>query len=296
MSYTDEKLRTTILFYRLRDLADENVSLESSNYKKFVRENLLNIISSCAINGSAYEIADKYFNYIRYAELPEIKYLLAFFKKYKLISFEPFGYPDNIIFNYKEDLTQEDIIDAYSKELAYVNEKTKIEFEDKKISKPSIFERLDSFTTIEERQNHLHELTSKYSESLRLTKQENAYYNFIMDKENGLYKLLENALMNYDGRNFKLEYNSSIVKFSYILEFCNKYGIDIKMIERGDEINKDYLPGIKTLLDIKNLFVCFFAELQQIERFSKTKEELWEEHNEFVTNNKEWLEERKTSR
>ena len=65
---------------------------------------------------------------------------------------------------------------------------------------------------------------------------------------------------------------------------------------KEEKISKDYLPNVKTLADIRNLFNCFLAELQLIERFSKTKEELWEEHNEFVTNNKEWLEERTASR
>ena len=284
------------LFQKLTVLENGKCFIENEEYNDFIRKDLKNIIDKCSVVTKEDAIVESYYNLINSSDYLIIRCLLTFLKKYNLIDFYTYYHPGRIYSSHKKGLTQQDILDAYSKELAYVKEKSKIESKDTKITKPSIFERLDEFSTIEDRQKYLKELTSKYSESLRLTEQENAYYNFILNKENGLYKVLENALINYDGRNFKLEYNPAVVKFSYLKEFCDKNGINIKMIERGEEISKDYLPDIKTLTDIRNLFSCFFDELQQIERFSKTKEELWKEHNEFVVNNKEWLEERKASR
>lgn len=284
MAYINKELTEIILFYKLIDLKYEFIDLESDNYKKFVRDELGEIINKNNSNETAYQIIYNYYIYLKNAKCSNIKYLLGFLKKYNLITFQ-IEYPSIVRFIYDENLTQQDIFVAYEKELAYVNGENK----DKEITKPSIFERLDKFTTIEERQVHLKELASEYSESLKLTMQENSYYKFIMDKENGLYKVLGNALYKYDGKNFKLEYNPQRINFNYIKEFCDKYRINIKMIERNELISKDYLPDIKTLEDIRNLFNCFFMELQQIERFSKTKEELWEEYNEFVANNEDWL-------
>ena len=213
------------------------------------------------------------------------------------MDFYTYYFPGRIYSSHKEGLTKQDIFAAYEKELAHVNEITEDESKNTKITKPTIFERLDKYVTIEERQAHLKELANEYSESLRLTEEENSYYNFIMDKENGLYSILENALVKYDGKNFKVEFDEKIVDFSNIMAFYRKYGIDFKMFQRTYPfISIDYLPGIKTLEDIRNLFNCYFMELQQIEYFSKSKEELLEEHNVFITNNKEWLEERKVSR
>ena len=163
-------------------------------------------------------------------------------------------------------------------------------------SNSTIFERLNKFKTIEERQNYLHELKCNYEDSLRLTEEENAYNSFILNTKNGLYRLLENALYKFNGKKFIIEYNPLNVSFNNIKEFCDKYGLDIKMIERGETINKEYLPDIKSLEDIRNLFTYFFIELQQIEYFSKSKEELWDEYNKFINNNEEWLKERKASR
>ena len=241
------------------------------------------------------EIVETYFNFLNHSSDLTIRCLLTFLKKYKLINFYSYDYSVQIYASYKEGLTQQDILAAYEKELAYVNKKATIKNEKKNLN-PSIFERLDKYTTIEERQDHIHELKNNYEDSLRLTMQENNYNNFIMDRENGLYRVLENALYKYDGKKFIFEYNPLNINFECIKEFCDKYGIVIKMIDRGETMSKDYLPSIKTIEDIRELFNYYFMELQQIERFSKTKEELWTEYNNFVTNNEEWLKERKTSR
>ena len=285
------------LFQKLTVLEDSKSFVDDKEYKKFVSKNLKNIIDKCSASTKEDAIVESYYNLIENSDYLTIRCLLTFLQKYKLMDFYTYYFPGRIYGSHKKGLTQQDILAAYEKELAYVNEITEDESKNTKITKPTIFERLDKFTTIEERQVHLKELANEYSESLKLTEQENSYYNFIMDKENGLYSILENALIKYDGKNFKVEFDEKVVDFSNIMAFYRKYGIDFKMYQRSDQfISKDYLPNVKTITDIRNLFNYFFMELQQIEYFSKSQEELWEEQNEFVTNNKEWLKERKASR
>ena len=284
------------LFQKLTVLENGKCFIENEEYNDFIRNDLKNIINKCSVVTKEDAIVENYYNLINSSDYLTIRCLLTFLKKYSLIDFYTYYYPGRIYSIHKEGLTQQDILAAYEKELAHVNEITEDESKNTKITKPTIFERLDKFTTIEERQTHIHELTRNYEDSLRLTEQENNYYNFIMDRENGLYKVLANALIKYDGKSFKLEYNPLNVSFNYIKAFCDKYDIDIKMIERGETISKDYLPNVKTLEDIRNLFNYYFMELQQIEYFSKSKEELWQECNNFVINNEEWLKERQKSR
>ncbi len=283
------------LFQKLTVLENGKCFIENEEYNDFIRKDLKNIIDKCSAATKEDAIVESYYNLINSSDYLILRCLLTFLKKYSLIDFYTYYYPGRIYSSHKKGLTQQDILVAYEKELAYVNKKATIKTEKKNLN-PSVFERLDKYTTIEERQAHIHELKNNYEESLRLTMQENNYNNFIMNRENGLYRLLENALYKYDGKKFILEYNPLNINFECIKEFCNKYGIDIKMIERGESIFKDYLPTIKSLEDIRNLFNFYFMELQQIEYFSKSQDELWQECNNFVINNEEWLKGRKTSR
>lgn len=283
------------LFQKLTVLENGKCFIENEEYNDFIRKDLKNIIDKCSAATKEDAIVESYYNLINSSDYLILRCLLTFLKKYSLIDFYTYYYPGRIYSSHKNGLTQQDILDAYEKELAYVNKKTPIKNEKKDLN-PSVFERLDKFTTIEERQAHIHELARNYEDSLRLTEKENAYNSFILNTKNGLYRVLENALYKYDGKKFILEYNPLNVSFNYIKEFCDKYGLEIKMMERGETINKEYLPDIKSLEDIRNLFIYFFAELQQLEHFSKPKEKLWEEYNNFVALNKEWLEERKASR
>ena len=273
---------------------DSSWQKEDEGYREFVKNDLKKIISKIKNSSSDRETASYCEKAIEFLNIRYLSYALMFFEKYGLIHF----YTQKICginYKYKKGLCKKDIYAAYEKELAYVNKKTPVKNEQKSLN-PTIFERLDKYTTIEERQAHIHELKNNYEESLRLTEQENNYNNFIIDREKGLYRVLENALYKYDGKKFILEYNPLNINFECIKEFCNKYGIDIKMIERGESIFKDYLPTIKSLEDIRNLFNFYFMELQQIEYFSKSKEALGTEHNNFVINNEEWLKGRKTNR
>ncbi len=279
---------------------DNNWLKEDEGYSKFVKKDLKKIISKIKSNESAKTVAFYCQKAIEYLEIRHLSYALIFFKKYGLINFVTqqagFNAYCGISYNYKKDLSQKDILTAYEEELANIKRRKKASNKDKKISTQSIFERLDAYDTIEERQTHIRALENKYNESFRLTVQENEYNAYILDRENGLYKLLEEALYNYNCKKFILKYNPQEVNFNLLKQFCDKFGIEIKMLERGEVVSKDYLPNVKTIEDIRELFTYYFYELQRIEHFSKTKEKLWEEQNNFVASNSEWLEQKRMSR
>lgn len=268
---------------------DENYLKETEEYHEFVKRELGNIIAEFAYESYPMQIARKCWSTLENLELNILSYILIFLKKYNLMDVHTTK--DHEVWCYPSlNLNSEMIRESYEKELAYVNSKAS------QITKPSIFERLNGFETIEERQAHIKELSQNYQESLRLSEEENAYTNFILDRENGLYNLLEKALADFDFRGFVLTYNNWHISYSFIKEFCDKYGIVVNMIERNDKVNKDLLVNIKTIDDIRYLFQCFFGELQKIEHFSKSPEQLWQENIAFVNANKEWIEERKGRR
>lgn len=259
---------------------------ETEGYHQFVRTKLDGAISKFAYGSYSMQIIKQCWGFLEGLDLRTLSYVVIFLKKYNLIDvYIDKNYDVNCVS--EQELTPKIIWDAYKKELAYVNEKTG------KITKPSIFERLEGYATMEERQAHIKELSQNYQESLRETQYENAYNNFIKDRENGLYRILEHALIDFDFRGFVLTYNNWHISYSFIKEFCDKYGIEVNMIERNDKINKDLLVNITTIENIRYLFQCFFGELQKIEHYSKRQDQLWEENKSFVSNNKEWLEKRK---
>ncbi len=262
---------------------DENYLKETEEYQKFVREDLENVIKEFAYESFPMDIARACWSTLENLEITALNYMLIFLSKYNLIDIHTSL--DSLVWcNPSDGLNTKMIIDAYTEELLKAKSNNR---------RPSIFERLDGYKTIEERQDHIKELSRNYKESFREAQYENAYNNFIIDKENGLYKLLEQALVDYDFRGFILVYNNWAVSYDFIKEFCDKYGIEVKMIERNNKVNKDLLINIKTIDDIRYLFQCFFGELQKIEHYSKSQNQLWQEQKEFSSLNREWIEKRK---
>ncbi len=257
---------------------------ETEEYRQFVREDLGNLITYLFGNNPE-EIICKCFNCLEILNLEDTRHMLIFLKKYMLIEFYTTLNLGVMSALPQKSLNSDRIKKAYEKELAHVNEKPS------KITKPSIFERLAGFTTMEEREEHIQNLARDYEESLKLAKEGIGYNQFIMDRENGLYSLLEQALVDFDFRGFFLVYDSQKVNFKFIEEFCGKYGIELNMRERNEKVNIDLL-NIKTIDEVRYLFQCFFDELQKIEHFSKSSEQLWQENIAFVNANKEWIEER----
>ncbi len=288
MEVENNKSELQNLFQKITLLEKAECFVEDIEYKNFISQSLKKIIDECSFAKDENEIAKVYYDFLNESSYVMIKYLLIFLKKYHLMDFYTYDYSDKVYSSHKDGLTQQDILDAYNKELILIN----FEYKNKEVNKgttSNVFEQLDNFESMEQKSLHLSEITNGYEESLRLTDEENAYYNFILDSTNGLYNILKNALYNYNGQNFIIEYNDSSNNFYLIKELLDKYGIDIKMLERKGTIGKDYLPSITNLEDIKNIFICFYNELQQIEYYSKSKEELWQNHQKFISSNEEWL-------
>ena len=273
----------------------DNVDFESEDYKKFVKERLLNIIDINTKNEKigAYQIGfyyKKYFMNVIKERPNDIKYLLAFFKKYDLLLFYTLGRRIEWLWE-KNKLIQEDIYIAYYKELAYVNGKV---VDKEKQLKPSILEDLEEMNLVGNPLNNSNKLINSDEQYAEFLEQ---YVDFIIDRENGLYKVLTNALAKFDGKKFIIEYNPLEVNFKFMLKFFVDYEIWFIKFEINETLHKDYLPEMHVYEwkelgnnSVKYLFASYFNELQRIEYFVKSKEQLWEEYISFTMNNQEWVE------
>ena len=155
----------------------------------------------------------------------------------------------------------------------------------------SLCEVLGPAKNVEERKIRVQRLGNNYSEDLKLSVLEANYIAFIKDSKNGLYNIIKKAIVNNlngDDLCFYWDINEPIQQ--YIEYFLNKYYYKYKIEHISYSSNMVcILQNIKTVSCVKDLLLCFYGELQQLEHFSKTKEELWEEHTKFVANNEEWL-------
>ncbi len=91
-------------------------------YKKFVTEELLNIINMYDNVTNENEIVSAYYSYLKNTTFSNTCCLLTFLRKYKLIDFYTYYYPGMVYSSHKEELIQQDIKSAYEKELAYAND------------------------------------------------------------------------------------------------------------------------------------------------------------------------------
>ena len=122
--------------------------------------------------------------------------------------------------------------------------------------------------------------------------EETNYIDFVKKEENGLFSIIKRAIVNNlkgDDLCFYWDIHEPVQQ--YIEYFLNKYHYKYKIehISYSPDM-VCFLQNIKTVACVKDLLLCFYGELQQIEHFSKSKEELWQEYNKFVTNNEKWLE------
>ena len=161
----------------------------------------------------------------------------------------------------------------------------------------SLYEVLGPSKSVEERNLRVQQLSS-YNEDLKLSIFETNYIDFIKKEENGLFSIIKRAIVNNlkgDDLCFYWDIHEPIQQ--YIEYFLNKYHYKFKIehISYSSDM-VCFLQNIKTVACVKDLLLCFYGELQQIEHFSKSKEELWQEYNEFVTNNQEWIEKKKEGR
>lgn len=154
----------------------------------------------------------------------------------------------------------------------------------------SLYEVLGPFKSVEERKIRVQQLSS-YNEELKLSIFEVKYIDFIKNSKNGLYNLIKKAIVNnLNGDDLCFYWNNHEPIQQYVEYFLNKYHYKYKIEHISYSSNMIcILQNIKTVACVKDLLLCYYGELQQMEHFSKSKEELWHEYQDFVVNNAEWL-------
>ncbi len=158
----------------------------------------------------------------------------------------------------------------------------------------SLYELLGDSKTVIQREKRLEELNKQYGEDLVTTLKENAYVDFIKDKEKGLFRILKTSILNLNAKLNAFEvYYLKWDNLEFIEEFCRKYDFNL-ISTHGSTKTSIYIDNIKNIEDIKRLINCFYCELQQIEYYSKSKEELWNENNIFIEENKTWIDSKKS--
>ena len=158
----------------------------------------------------------------------------------------------------------------------------------------SLYEILGPTKSVEERNLRVQRLSNKYDEDLKMSIFETNYINFIKN-ENGLYSIIKRAIVNNLKGDDLCFYWNNHEKIQEYLEYFlnkNKYSYEIKHIPYSPNV-VCVLQNVKTIDDVKELLICYYGQLQQIEHYSKSKEELWQEYSEFITTNAEWLEKKK---
>lgn len=158
----------------------------------------------------------------------------------------------------------------------------------------SLYEILGPTKSVEERNLRVQRLSNKYDEDLKMSIFETNYINFIKN-ENGLYSIIKRAIVNNLKGDDLCFYWNNHEKIQEYLEYFlnkNKYKFEIKRIPYSPDV-VCVLQNVKTIDDVKELLICYYGQLQQIEHYSKSKEELWQEYSEFITTNAEWLEKKK---
>ena len=154
----------------------------------------------------------------------------------------------------------------------------------------SLYEVLGPFKSVEERKIRVQQLSS-YNEELKLSIFEVKYIDFIKNSKNVLYNLIKKSIVNnLNGDDLCFYWNNHEPIQQYVEYFLNKYHYKYKIEHISYSSNMIcILQNIKTVACVKDLLLCYYGELQQMEHFSKSKEELWHEYQDFVVNNAEWL-------
>ena len=250
------------LFQIITVLEDINAFEETEAYQKFVRNNLGNIINKCKCEDEE-DIKEKYFQYLEKALIIEVKHLLTFLKKYELMDFYTYYFPGRIYSSQKDNLTEEDIINAYKKELSHI----------------SILDKEEMEKDIKEEQQYLSD------------------YNYLKYR---FGNCIREAILNYAFhknkifRDLYLHIESSHLKYvkSLLESYQIKFEID-KDTKSDDYIITIYMPRGKELEIIHNLLDAYHGELQRFYHYGSSLEKLEKDRKNFLSNNQEWLEKKK---
>ena len=146
----------------------------------------------------------------------------------------------------------------------------------------NLYELLGNSETVIQREKRLEELNKQYGDDLVTTLKENAYNDFIKDKENGLYRIIKTSILNLNAKLNAFEvYYLKWDNLEFIEEFCRKYGFNL-ISTHGSTKTSLYIDNIKNIEDIKRLINYFYCELQQIEYYNGLNEELGNENSNWI--------------
>ncbi len=261
MSHTSKGVYPN-LFQIITVLEDINAFTETKSYQEFVKNSLGKIINKCKIN-NALDIKEKYFHYLENASIIDVKHLLTFLKKYELMDFYTYYFPGRIYSSQKDNLTEEDIINAYKKELAHLS---KLDKEKMKID-------------LKEEQQYLSDynyLKFQFGNCIR-----EALLSYMFNKN----KMFSDLYLQVDSSHLK-----------YVKNLLESYQIDFEIGKNNksdDYILTIYLVKGKELEIVHNLLDAYHGELQRFYHYGNSREKLEEDRKNFVNNNQEWLEKKK---
>lgn len=250
------------LFQIITVLEDIKGFTETEDYQEFVRNNLGSIINKCKSSNDL-DIKDKYIHYLKNASAIEVKHLLTFLKKYELMDFYTYYFPGRIYESQKDNLTEEDIMDAYKKELSRV----------------SVLDKNEMETDIIKEKQYLKD------------------YNYLNYR---LGNCLREAILNYTLNKNKmfsdlyLHIESSHLK--YVKSLLEDYQINFKTGK--DDKSDDYVLTIymlkgKELEIIHTLLDAYHGELQRFYHYGNSLEKLEEDKERFINNNQLWIEKKR---
>ena len=249
------------LFQIITVLEDINGFTETEAYQEFVRNNLGKIINKCKCSNDL-DIKDKYINYLKNASAIEVKHLLTFLKKYELMDFYTYYFPGRIYLSQKDNLTEEDIINAYKKELSHLAVLDKNEMEKDIIREKQYLADYNY-------------LNYRLGNCIR-----EAILNYALDKN----KIFRDLYLHIESNHLK--YVTSLLE-SYQINF--EIGKDVKS---ADYILTIYLPKGKELETLHKLLDAYHGELQRFYHYGSSLEKLEEDKKKFVSNNELWIEKR----
>ena len=111
------------LFQIIFLLESKQCFIENEEYDKFVINDLKEIIDICSDATEISDIVENYYQILNPSDISTIRYLLTFLKKYKLLDFYTYYYPGRLYSSHKDNLSKQDILDAYTNELMRLSKK-----------------------------------------------------------------------------------------------------------------------------------------------------------------------------
>ena len=195
VTYNNKRLE---LFQIISLLESKQGFRENEEYDKFVINDLKEIIDKCSNATETSDIVQRYYQVLISSDVFTIKCLLTFLKKYKLIDFYTYYYPGRLYSSHKENLSKQDILDAYTNELMRL---TKKEEDLKLFNVISFLEKNNCFIENEEYNNFvindLKEIIDRCSDVIETNDIVQKYYQVLNSSNTSTIRCLLTFLKKY---------------------------------------------------------------------------------------------------